>query len=256
MALDPKLRAKINSLSEDELQYEIHLGPKSRFQGPKFAYLKTRLDELRSNEEKGARDAQHEAVLDANRIAKRGWWVQAAIALLGAIAAGAATWFLNQQADEQRDRERFVDRRETLLQRIVANDNHMKLLQFQGTWLLKEIRDAEQENLLWDDEKIESAKMVSSLQTFIDQTLPKLNTRPYSPSEIATWVFSPTNDVQLQEANRFESRYAGMAELKGFEISLKTGDQLLSIIDKRRQSRFKHRPAAPPVPASSPQKQP
>lgn len=163
--------------------------------------------------------------------------MQAAIALLGAVAAGAVTWFLNQQADGQRDRERFVERREALLQKMVANDNHMKLLQFQGTWLLREIRDADQENLMWDDEKLEAAKMVSSLQIFLEQSLPKLMTRPYTASDIGSWTFSPESDMKLQEANRFESKYTGMAELRGFEISLKTGDQLLE--------------AAPPAPAAS-----
>ena len=109
---------------------------------------------------------------------------------------------------------------------------------------------------MWDDEKAESAKMVSGLRTFIDQSLPKLMTRPYSAGEIGSWSFTPENDGKLQEANRYESKYSGMAELKAFEISLKSGDQLLTVVDKRRQSRFRHRPAAPPMPASSPKARP
>ena len=252
MNLDDTTRGKIDSMSEDELLHEINLGAKSRFQGSKFAYVKTRLGHLKNKQEQDARDAQQEAVREANFIAKRGWWVQAGIALLGAIAAGVATWFLNHLADEQRDRERFIDRRETLLQRIVADDNQMKLLQFQGTWLLREMRDAEQENLLWGDEKVESAKMMLGLHTFIEQTLPQLVVRPYPAGEIGNWTLSPENERKLQEASRFESRYAGMAEFRGFEITLKTGDQLSAVIDKRRQARFRHRPASPPMPASAP----
>lgn len=244
-------REKIDALSERELLHEINLGPKSRFQGNKFAYVETRYQSLKGQQEQTSRDDQVKAMRDANYIAKRGWLIQIGIAVLGAIAAGAASWFLNNFADEKRDRERFVERREALLQKIVANDNYMKLLRFQGTWLLREMRDAEQENLFWDNEKVESARMMRALQVFLEESLPKLLVRPHSASEIGTWTRSPENEQRLQGADRFESRYAGMAELRAFEINLKTGDEIVAVIDKRRQVRLHQRPPAPSVPASA-----
>lgn len=73
MNLDPKTRTRIDAMSEEELLHEVNLGAQLRFQGPKFAYVKTRLDQLRNKQEQDNHDAQHDAVLDANRIAKRGW---------------------------------------------------------------------------------------------------------------------------------------------------------------------------------------
>lgn len=37
-------KEEIDSLTEEELRYEIHLGPRSRYQREKFVYLKARLD--------------------------------------------------------------------------------------------------------------------------------------------------------------------------------------------------------------------
>lgn len=48
--ISEKSKKIIDSLSREELVYEINLGNRSRFQREKFAYLKTRLDEISSRE--------------------------------------------------------------------------------------------------------------------------------------------------------------------------------------------------------------
>jgi hypothetical protein len=50
MSLSEDAKARIDALSREELTHEINLGPASHYQREKFAYLKTRLAELDSQE--------------------------------------------------------------------------------------------------------------------------------------------------------------------------------------------------------------
>ncbi|MBI4489834.1 MAG: hypothetical protein HY694_12165 [Deltaproteobacteria bacterium] len=48
-------RRAIDALSKDELLQEINKGTRSRFQGDKFAYLHTRLEAIKEEEQRGIR---------------------------------------------------------------------------------------------------------------------------------------------------------------------------------------------------------
>ena len=52
--ISDKSKAAIDALTKDEIRYEINLGPNSRFQNEKFAYLKSRLAAIEDAENAGA----------------------------------------------------------------------------------------------------------------------------------------------------------------------------------------------------------
>ncbi|WP_143752169.1 hypothetical protein [Marinobacter profundi] len=75
--LSPEAKAKIDSLSRAELQNEVNLGNQSRFQREKFAYLKSRLDQIEQEELDSQKETENahsqtkiQLAADANAISR------------------------------------------------------------------------------------------------------------------------------------------------------------------------------------------
>lgn len=99
-------RQQIDSMLRHELQAEIDLGIRSRFQREKYAYLQTRLKTLEEEGEAQQHSKELEVARDANtltseanniaagaaRTAEKAYWVSV-VALLVAVAAVIVTIF-------------------------------------------------------------------------------------------------------------------------------------------------------------------
>jgi len=83
---DAKLR--IDSLSEEELRYEVNLGTKSRFQREKFAYVQSRLSELEAKRMQGTVQASN-TTNESWVVRHTGALITAFATIVAAIIAGA-----------------------------------------------------------------------------------------------------------------------------------------------------------------------
>lgn len=95
MVIPPDTKAAIDALSPDELAHEVNLGEKSRFQGEKFAYLRTRkaiLGEQKADSEKVAELAQRRREF---RLTSISTWVAIVCSILGLLVGGG--WYQERQ---------------------------------------------------------------------------------------------------------------------------------------------------------------
>jgi len=81
MSLSDDAKTRIDALSHKELTHAINLGPASPYQGEKFAYLKTRLAELDSQEAAARHSTEARDRRVGNRIAIVGIVVAAVVAI-------------------------------------------------------------------------------------------------------------------------------------------------------------------------------
>jgi len=103
MLTDEK-KKRIESLTPEEMLYEINLGPRSRFQGDKFAYLKTCYELRISNAQIAANKTIDETNAHQNRDKKIfskpiTWYdkilVKIAVGVIIVILSLAVVWIIN-----------------------------------------------------------------------------------------------------------------------------------------------------------------
>jgi len=96
-------KAAVDSLSKEELQHEINLAARSRFQGEKFAYVKTRLSALLAAEQahdKAEQSTDRKKELFLKSIST---WVAIGTSVLGLVFGGG--WFQEYQKSKRAQTE-------------------------------------------------------------------------------------------------------------------------------------------------------
>ena len=96
-------KAAIDSLSADELQYEVNLGARSRFQGEKFAYLKARkelLNGLKADIERVAEQAQKRREF---RLTSISTWIAIVCSVLSLVVGGG--WYQEREKNARAEHE-------------------------------------------------------------------------------------------------------------------------------------------------------
>lgn len=97
--LSAETRATIDALSPEELEYEFNRGRTSRFQGEKFAYLKTRrglLIQKKDDEQRAEEAAHRQREFGLHRVST---WVTV-VCSVGALAFGTG-WYQEHQKNQR-----------------------------------------------------------------------------------------------------------------------------------------------------------
>jgi len=104
--ISDEAKAAIDVLPKDELRVEVNRGNRSRFQGDKFAYAQSRLQQLDSTEQAEHHRAELAAATDANQIARqanviateanaiaqKAWRLSVLSAVIAIVAIVVAIW--------------------------------------------------------------------------------------------------------------------------------------------------------------------
>lgn len=101
--LSSEAKATIDSLSLEELEHELNLAQRSRFQGEKFAYLRTRkgvLNELKADREKAAEQALRQREFRLTNIST---WIAILCSVLSLAIGGG--WYQERQKNLRADVE-------------------------------------------------------------------------------------------------------------------------------------------------------
>lgn len=101
--LSAETKAAIDALTPEELEHEINLGPKSRFQGEKFAYVQTRKATLatqKADSEKAAEATQKQREF---RLSSISTWVVIACSVISLIFGGG--WYQERQKTQRAEIE-------------------------------------------------------------------------------------------------------------------------------------------------------
>jgi hypothetical protein len=84
--ITPEVRAEVDTLSRHDLRLEVEKGRRSRFQGDKYAYAKTRLAQLDEQEASQKAEKDRAPVIEANKLARVQIVVMVVIAVLSFVA--------------------------------------------------------------------------------------------------------------------------------------------------------------------------